>query len=1507
MKNHSKQKIQIMAAITSAMFCFVSLAAATNQTWYVDKQLGRDANDGQTAQTAFATIQKAIDVANTNDQILVAAGVYAPIVANNKPIEIRSIEGAGKTIIDGGGKSSCAQLGVQFSQPITKLCGFTLRNGMSEYGAGAFYGILEDCVLTGNTHKYGYGCGAHGCILYRCKVISNGTTGCNGGGAYRSKLYDCVISNNVASAGGGTYDSDLYNCVVANNSAVKYTGGGVNGGTCNFCKIIDNYANNTGGGIYSCRAYNCLIKGNSTGSGGSASYYGIGGGAYSSTVINSTVVDNTAAKGGAGVYGGKIYNSIVWGNVCSNGSTNEYNVSEVSCLNSCTTPLQPGGGNISDNPLFDGSVGHEYYLTENSPCLDCCYNTESREASDLDGGRRIRNYKMDMGAFEFQNGEIHSGDGRTWFVDADGNDGDGSTQENSAREIVDVLPRAFGGDKIIVAKGVYKPIAPLCMKISIESSDGPECTIINGRGEMICVNFGETEARTEYNVSSETNSIIRGFTICNGHGNSNKDIYGTSDAGGLWGGFAENCIISNNFASGSGGGALNANLYRCKLIGNMAGSGGGAYDCTLNRCLVIENGANRGGGVCGGSVVNSVIASNIASMEGGGTFRSSVVNCTVVKNMANDGAGVCNSSSTTINSIVWNNTLFDGTTESDYESGRIGNSFSNCCMPVPPENRSRDCISKDPLICEVEDGSYVISARSPCVDAGTKQATSDSYWCLGGLDYNGDYRIQNEMLDIGATEGGLTGVLVRVSHEGLGRTSGSVSAKEGDIVAVRAMQCDGHHRFVGFYVDGRPVASGIEQDGLTYSYNVRVGKKDISVIAKFDCATYYVSHNGNDANDGLSIASAKATLQSAYDVLKSGDKIVVSSGRYAGLFANRPIVATIVSESGTENTIIDGGSTQRCVRLTGSHVTMRGFTFENGYSDSIFERSDDSVYGGAAEGGSFVDCIFRGNMAKNGGACAYSTLENCILYGNRAQDVGGAAYASKAYNCIFYDNTAENYAGATYSGTLHNTIIYGNKSIGTSNIGLREVGYATMFNCIISTGQESTLTYGGGANNQIGDPQFEDASTYRFNLMESSPAIDAGNNAYVHYDEDFGGNRRIVNGRVDIGACEFQTQDVQDEIRFERIWGKWSLKNDEDFVMPESFDNWNNLNIAAWRARDRIVRMPVAGAIPPLDVPIIASLGVFPYTGTMSTIYGEDVPARLEHGVYVWHVHITEDKSINRLVADVDGEIVNMMTYPSYDYRKWIEEIYGAPPDWLSGQDREDWYLRHGRDRIEMYMTLVPAEDFSLYMEGCAADEDSLSEDEKTKIMIRGFSLGDGIVSPHTLNIRTPSDLALNVLGRSDLNSTNTWEYGGIGLFARGYSPAGMFSTGSNYFFKVASATIDSDGDGLADALERDVYGSNPNRRDSSGGGLPDGIKVLRYGLNPTVSDTDGDGYDDMEEVANGTNPTVHTAGAGQSIRYVYDDDGRLIGVFYGSGSAKSIAEVSPAGNHANIREGGAK
>jgi hypothetical protein len=66
---------------------------------------------------------------------------------------------------------------------------------------------------------------------------------------------------------------------------------------------------------------------------------------------------------------------------------------------------------------------------------------------------------------------------------------------------------------------------------------------------------------------------------------------------------------------------------------------------------------------------------------------------------------------------------------------------------------------------------------------------------------------------------------------------------------------------------------------------------------------------------------------------------------------------------------------------------------------------------------------------------------------------------------------------------------------------------------------------------------------------------------------------------------------------------------------------------------------------------------------------------------------------------------------------------------------------------------------------------------------------------------------------------------------------------------------VDSDGDGLADGVEKD-RGSDPKTADTDGDGLDDGIEVHTYSSDPTAVDSDGDGLTDGREIDHGTDPT---------------------------------------------------
>ena len=71
----------------------------------------------------------------------------------------------------------------------------------------------------------------------------------------------------------------------------------------------------------------------------------------------------------------------------------------------------------------------------------------------------------------------------------------------------------------------------------------------------------------------------------------------------------------------------------------------------------------------------------------------------------------------------------------------------------------------------------------------------------------------------------------------------------------------------------------------------------------------------------------------------------------------------------------------------------------------------------------------------------------------------------------------------------------------------------------------------------------------------------------------------------------------------------------------------------------------------------------------------------------------------------------------------------------------------------------------------------------------------------------------------------------------------------------TASNSLDTDGDGLTDYDEINIYHTNPKSIDTDNDGLTDYEEVKIYHTDPNNPDTDGDGYKDGQEVKNGYNP----------------------------------------------------
>ena len=69
----------------------------------------------------------------------------------------------------------------------------------------------------------------------------------------------------------------------------------------------------------------------------------------------------------------------------------------------------------------------------------------------------------------------------------------------------------------------------------------------------------------------------------------------------------------------------------------------------------------------------------------------------------------------------------------------------------------------------------------------------------------------------------------------------------------------------------------------------------------------------------------------------------------------------------------------------------------------------------------------------------------------------------------------------------------------------------------------------------------------------------------------------------------------------------------------------------------------------------------------------------------------------------------------------------------------------------------------------------------------------------------------------------------------------------------------DTDGDGLSDSFEKNVFFSNPDKADEDGDGLNDWAEYW-VDTNSHVADSDGDGWEDGEDLAFG-DPLAPDAG----------------------------------------------
>ncbi len=125
-----------------------------------------------------------------------------------------------------------------------------------------------------------------------------------------------------------------------------------------------------------------------------------------------------------------------------------------------------------------------------------------------------------------------------------------------------------------------------------------------------------------------------------------------------------------------------------------------------------------------------------------------------------------------------------------------------------------------------------------------------------------------------------------------------------------------------------------------------------------------------------------------------------------------------------------------------------------------------------------------------------------------------------------------------------------------------------------------------------------------------------------------------------------------------------------------------------------------------------------------------------------------------------------------------------------------------------------------------------------------------GLVGPLQTGDRFGSGVSL----LDDLNGDGTMEL----AVGASLDDSGGPGRGALWVLSLEGVVVnqDSDGDGLLDSDETDIYGTDPALSDTDGDGLTDGEEVLVYGTNPLLEDCDEGGIaDGWEVLVDGTDP----------------------------------------------------
>ncbi|NLH18211.1 MAG: hypothetical protein GX455_16675 [Phycisphaerae bacterium] len=641
-------------------------------------------------------------------------------------------------------------------------------------------------------------------------------------------------------------------------------------------------------------------------------------------------------------------------------------------------------------------------------------------------------------------------------------------------------------------------------------------------------------------------------------------------------GLIDRCRITGNFATSTGhaGGLFQCgSVTNCLIADNVSYNVGGLSTCdgTISNCLIVNNrGMNLPGGLysCSGTIVHCTIANNSCDRTSYAVSGcpGPIVNCVVWGNISIDGStalpvmkDIYPTATNVTNSCYSNAPEANGNLSVDPQLG-----------PGYSLKAGSPCIDAGTdTVVPLQAVDYRGVNRVLNGD-GDSSAVTD----MGAFEYDQEGLVlvaTPERLDLGGA-GGVSATPVR-SFElyNLDGYSGNWQLDTAGAAWLTVEPASGNISQTARTISVRVDPTGLDQGEYACNLGVVVDGTTRLVVP-------IVLHVGNV----LRVPQDVAKIQTAIEQASDWDAILVSPGEYKENldFLGKKIwlrSANPMDWDTVKTTIVNGQCKGSCITFNkgeGPDSIVEGLTVQLGSGTTIVYQGSNLYWVGGGvlcmdssptirrcqicwngyqsyTPGVFPPSSFHTSQSGGGialiGDCR-ARIEDCLMFANSANSWGAVIYAYTAIGREQVASSVVERCTIANNYTNNSAMNWTNHVVDGSNTQLQVRNVIALYDSIQVANTEQiryscasfTFRYPGSrqysyqekisgkngnfaANPRFVSPyNFNNPNTYDYRLKADSPCINRGDPSFVGIEQtDLAGQKRIMAGRVDMGAFEF--------------------------------------------------------------------------------------------------------------------------------------------------------------------------------------------------------------------------------------------------------------------------------------------------------------------------------------------------------------------------------------------------